>query len=226
MHSTTSPKAATQTPVSEGIRDGLPLLTAADTRAALPKDPPCTLVGTCGSHGESSMTPQSDLEQTYRAHARFVWRVAGSFGAAADERDDAVHDVFLVVHRKWGEYDQTRPLTSWLFGITRMVVLNRRRTLRRHERKLRVIIGPSSIDQLEVREDTRRRVELVQEFLATLPAIQRVPFELIELESMSAVEVAEATGASVNTTYSRLRAARRKFQAFVTDRMISGRVQT
>jgi len=128
-----------------------------------------------------------------------------------------VHDVFLIAHRKWEEYDRTRPLTSWLFGITRMVVLNRRRMTRRHERKIRAILAPSVLDDLELRHDTRRRVELVRRFLASLPTIQRVPFELIDLEGMSAAEVAAAMEANVDTTYSRLRAARRKFQALITE---------
>lgn len=163
----------------------------------------------------ASASRSLDLDEVYRRHASFVWRVAGSLGVAPGERDDVVHDVFLVVHRKAAQFDPQRTLTTWLFGITRMVVLNRRRRAGRHARKLRLVTRPSAPPDPEVHDDVRRRVELVRSFLASLDVRKRVVFELMEIEGMSGPEVAEAIGANVDTIYTRARAARRAFREFV-----------
>lgn len=158
-----------------------------------------------------------NLDEAYREHARFVWRAAGSLGVAPNERDDVVHDVFLVVHHKAAEFDPKRSLTTWLFGITRMVVLNRRRRAGRHARKLRVVAPPPAPLDPEAHDELRRRVEQVRTFLQSLEVRKRVVFELMEIEGMSGPEVAEAIGANVDTIYTRIRSARRAFREFVSE---------
>ncbi len=156
-----------------------------------------------------------DLDEVYRSHARFVWRVAGAFGVDNDQRDDVVHDVFVVVHRRLSQYDPQRAMRTWLFGITRMVVLNRRRRLGRHARKLRVVPEPQAPPTPEEEHELRRRAGMVQTFLDGLDRRQRVVFELVEIEGMSGPEVARTVGANVDTIYTRLRSARRAFREFV-----------
>ncbi len=156
-----------------------------------------------------------ELDAIYRQHARFVWRVAAALGVAPQERDDVVHDVFLVVHRRFAAYDPTRSLTTWMFGVTRMVVLNRRRQAERNARKLRVVAQPEEPADPEALDDDRRRVALVRAFLDSLEPRKRVVFELIEIEGLTGPEAAEAVGANVDTVYTRLRAARLAFREFV-----------
>ena len=55
----------------------------------------------------------------------------------------------------------------------------------------------------------------VAQFLATLTPEQRVVFELFEIEGLRAHEVSAALDLNVNTVYTRLRAARTRFAAFV-----------
>ncbi len=165
--------------------------------------------------GHASTSSPLDLDEVYRAHARFVWRVAGSLGVSPDARDDVVHDVFLVVHRKASEFDPRRAVTTWLFGITRMVVLNRRRRAGRHARKLRVVPPASGPLDPEAHDELRRRAEIVRQFLAGLDVRKRVVFELMEIEGMSGPEVAEAIGANIDTVYTRIRGARRAFREHV-----------
>ena len=54
---------------------------------------------------------------------------------------------------------------------------------------------------------------LVHRLLAELPDEQREVFVLTELEQLTAPEISEAVGANLNTVYSRLRLARRGFDA-------------
>jgi RNA polymerase sigma-70 factor, ECF subfamily len=159
--------------------------------------------------------PPMDLDEIYRVHARFVWRVAAAFGVPASQREDVMHDVFVVLHHKIAELDPARPVTTWLFGITRMVVRNRRRREGRHERKLRVVPPPPSGPDPEAQVEMRSRAQLVCAFLDSLDARRRVVFELTEIEGMTGPEVAEATGVNLDTVYTRLRSARQAFRAFV-----------
>ena len=67
-------------------------------------------------------------------------------------------------------------------------------------------------DGLEHELEARRQVELARAALAALDEEKREVFVLIEIEQMSAPEVAEITGLRLNTVYSRLRAARAAFE--------------
>jgi RNA polymerase sigma-70 factor, ECF subfamily len=169
-------------------------------------------------------SPGLVLEEVYREHAAFVWRAAIALGVPESAREDVVHDVFLVVARRLPEYDGRAAMTTWLFGITRGVARNRRRAAARHERKLRAVpalqpdgVHDSKEDPAEV-ADRRRAVVLVETFLAQLDPGHRAVFELMEVEGMSAPEVAGALRLNVNTVYTRLRAARARFRRFVDRR--------
>jgi RNA polymerase sigma-70 factor (ECF subfamily) len=54
---------------------------------------------------------------------------------------------------------------------------------------------------------------VLQRLLDELDEEKRVVFVLVEIEQMSCPEVAEAISANINTVYSRLRAARKDFDA-------------
>jgi RNA polymerase sigma-70 factor (ECF subfamily) len=166
---------------------------------------------------EPSPAPRSTppLAQVYRDHADFVWRLLRNFGVADASLDDAFHEVFLVVHRRLGDYDGRASLPSWLFGITRNVVLHHRRSYARHLRRLTVAPEPSPgpepddhIAQLEARA-------LVDRFLATLGDEHRMVFILAELEGLRVPEIAEQLGVNLNTLYSRLNSVRKRFASFV-----------
>lgn len=155
------------------------------------------------------------LEQVYRDHADFVWRLLRNLGVADASRDDAFHEVFLVVHRRLGDYDGRASLPSWLFGIARNVALHHRRSHARHLRRLTVAPEPSAApepDEVVARREAR---EIVDRFLGTLGEEQRLVFVLAELEGLRVPEIAEQLGVNLNTLYSRLNSARRRFASFV-----------
>ncbi|MFY0534706.1 RNA polymerase sigma factor [Nannocystis pusilla] len=163
------------------------------------------------------------LGALYQAHADFVIRISRQLRAPAAQLEDVVHDVFLVVHRRIGEYDPDRgSLRAWLYGITRNVVLHRIRGQARAERRLRLLPEPEPRPEPDERLARSHAASLVQRFLDELDEDRRMVFALIEIEGMSAPEVAEALGVKLNTVYSRLRLARQQFKATV-DRLQRGR---
>lgn len=152
------------------------------------------------------------LEDVYRAHAGFVWRVLRRFGVPESALEDVVHDVFLVVHRRLSEYDGRAALTSWLFGIARGVAANYRRASARAERRLSVAPLPRAGPDPETGAAQDEAVAFVRAFLDGLDEERRLLFALADIEGMKVPEIAEAMGLNLNTAYSRLRATREQFQ--------------
>lgn len=157
------------------------------------------------------------LDELYRAHADFVWRTVRRLAGDPGELEDLVHDVFIVLSRRWADYDPARPLRPYLFGIAYRVVLHARRRGRREVPSADLEATDTSSSPLEHAEAAAAR-RLVLAALMTLSLEERAVFVLHELEEESAPEVAAAIGIPVNTVYSRLRRARRKF-ARAVDRL-------
>jgi RNA polymerase sigma-70 factor (ECF subfamily) len=159
-------------------------------------------------------SPEHNLAAVYEAHFDFVWRSARRLGVSSGYLDDVVQDVFLVVHRQLAGFEQRATLKSWLFGITRRVVRDRRRSARRRPTEalgddLRDFAARAPDEQLVVRE----HAELLHALLDTLDDDKREAFVLAELEQMSGPEIAEALALNLNTVYARVRAARLAFEA-------------
>lgn len=155
------------------------------------------------------------FEQVYREHADLVWRLLRHLGVADGHRDDLFHEVFLVVHRRLDEHDDRSSLPTWLFGITRNIVLHHRRSVARHLRRLAVAPEPSPGPGPEEHVARREAHDLVDRFLATLADDLRLAFALAEIEGLRAPEIAAQLGVNLNTLYSRLGAVRRRFAQFI-----------
>lgn len=153
----------------------------------------------------------------YRDHARYVWRVCHGMGVSPLHIDDVVHDVFLVVRRRLDDFDPRRSLRAWLAGITRRVVSHLRRKLAREDRRLRALPDPDPVRSPHDAVQQGDAERLMQRFLATLDTDKRMAFLLLEIEGLTANEVAEVCRTNPRTVYSRARAARQRFAAYVAE---------
>lgn len=160
-------------------------------------------------------TPSSSVEELYELHAPLVWRTVRALGVDPARVDDAVQDVFLVVHRRLAEFDGRSAITTWLYGIARRVAAGYRR------KEGRVPVEPERAAAESPLETAQRRqaAQLVLDALAELDDDRREVFALIELEQLTAPAVAEILGVPVNTVYSRLRVARQRFEAAIARRL-------
>ena len=68
-----------------------------------------------------------DIVALYDAHAPRVWRTALALGVARADLDDAVQDVFIVLHRRASEFAGRADVTTWIYAITRRVAADHRR---------------------------------------------------------------------------------------------------
>lgn len=146
----------------------------------------------------------------------FVWKCARAFGSKADEIDDVVQDVFLVVQRRHAELREERLARSWIYSITRRVVSTQRRRRERSSRGTPDVDSLLSPDQSPLAAAERQReVRVLSTLLDGLAERKREVFVLSEILEMSGREIAETLGVPMNTVYSRLRAAREEFDAAV-----------
>jgi len=149
------------------------------------------------------------FDQVYADHAPFVWRVLRGMGVSEPLVEDAMQDVFMVVHRRLGEFDGLGSVKTWLFQIAYRTACSYRRKLRRagdhepfddrHEARTR-----SPAEEAEQRE----ALSLLAGLLDGLDDDKRAVLVLADIEEMTAPEIAVITGTPLNTVYSRLRRAR------------------
>jgi RNA polymerase sigma-70 factor (ECF subfamily) len=160
----------------------------------------------------------ADFETIYREHFRFVWRTVRRLGIEGALIDDVVQEVFVVVHRRLADFEGRSTAKTWLYGIVRRVVADHRRTLRR--KPLGNGTDAEGVDAATLPEEgpeasaeQAERVRLLHRLLGQLDEAKREAFILAELEGLTLAEIAEALGVNANTVASRLRAARREFEA-------------
>ncbi len=155
-----------------------------------------------------------DLAEVYRRHFKFVWRCLKRLGVADEQIDDAVQEVFLVVHHKLADFDGESEVTTWLYAIALRIA---RRSHRAHfkERSRKV---EDSAETLELTAGTlgrapedSERLALAQRILMKMDQAKREVFVLAVIEGLSAPEIAPILGVPINTVYSRVRAARSAF---------------
>jgi len=159
------------------------------------------------------------FDELYDAHVEFLWRNARRLGVGDDAVDDVLQQVFLVVHRRLPEVALTGSEKAWLFGVLLHVVREHKRLLRRKSpHRFGAATDPETLvdDRVRAPDEAMERVEaaaLVQRWLDALDDDKREVFILAELEQLSAREIGAATGTNPSTVSSRLRAARREFEA-------------
>ena len=71
----------------------------------------------------------------FQTHFSYVFHTLRRLGVAARDLPDVTHDVFVTAYRRFCEYDPSRPLRPWLFGIALRLAADHRR-LARHRREV------------------------------------------------------------------------------------------
>ena len=171
------------------------------------------------SHGEAA-PGAFDLASVYEAHFRYVWRCLRSLGVRDAQLEDALQDVFIVVQRRLPEFDGRAELRTWLYAIALRLARKYRDRARREPASLEAEREqnpelPSAPEPDTDAAIARERLALARCALSALDDDKREVFVLARIEQMSAPEIAEVVGIPLNTVYSRLRAARRAFDAEV-----------
>lgn len=156
----------------------------------------------------------SRLRAAFDTHYNFVWRSLRRLGVWPGSVDDAAQEVFMIFSRK---VDLVTPGAekSYLFGTALRVASDTRRAQSRRDHgndaALDRAADPSPTPDAAL-GDARARA-LLQQILDDLPLELRAVFVLVELENLSAPEVAQTLEIPAGTVASRLRRARELFSA-------------
>ena len=155
-------------------------------------------------------------EELYRQYAGFVTRFLVRLSVPAEHLEDALQEVFLVVHRNGGYRPGLAKPTSYLANMAIHAAAKHRQRqatmLKRHALEPVELIPSDSQDlghSLQVRRDLKRLQDALQE----LPEELRTTLLLVEMEGESCVSVAAGLNCPVGTIYSRLHTARKRLQA-------------
>ncbi|MBA3461871.1 MAG: RNA polymerase sigma factor [Deltaproteobacteria bacterium] len=154
------------------------------------------------------------FDAVYAEHVAFVWRVLRTFGVTEAQIEDAVQDVFVVVHRRLPEFEGRAAITTWLFAIARRVASAARRK-RAGDRTELMTEEPAGGADTFAQMSRAQAAATVMGILEKMDEDKRVVFALVELEQLSVPEVAKMLDLNLNTTYSRLRLARHAFELAV-----------
>jgi RNA polymerase sigma-70 factor, ECF subfamily len=155
----------------------------------------------------------SDFRRLFEEQVEFVWRVLRRYGVPDRDVDDVCQEVFLIVHRKLGEFEGRSSIRTWIYGIAARTAIAARRKAHARRELLEPMATEQSVEPTQHEQtDQRRELSQVEAVLATMDIEKREAFVLYELEGLSVAEVALAIGVPENTALYRLHRAREELE--------------
>jgi len=151
------------------------------------------------------------LKQIFDDEAAFVWRTLRYMGVAPSDLQDVCQEVFLVAHRRLGDFEGRSSIKTWLYQIClRAAAGYRRRAHMRHERVMADPPEQATPNTPSEALDEHVARELLRQILEGLDPVKREVFVLYEIEERPMSEIAEVIGCPLRTAYSRLETARKE----------------
>ncbi|MDH3290131.1 MAG: RNA polymerase sigma factor [Gemmatimonadota bacterium] len=157
-----------------------------------------------------------------QCHAR-VYRWALAQTGHPDEADDVAQDVLVRLHADLGRYRFQSRFTTWLYQVTRNLVIDHQRRHRRrtklaeraaHEGNRTVVEPPDPVDAMQS-ADT---VDAIMALFRDLPRMQREVFDLVDLQGMTPLEVSVLLVMNPNTVRAHLFRARQAIRGRMLER--------
>ncbi len=161
-----------------------------------------------GGHSHVRERPNLDFRQIFDSHAAAVGRTLRYLGVPEADLMDAAQEVFLVVDRRFGEFEGRASLSTWIRQICLRVALAYRRR-RAHRREDLLEEPPESLVEADQQTGVERGEQraLLSRLLDELDDDQRAVIVLYEIEMLPMREVVEAVGCPLQTGYSRRKSA-------------------
>jgi RNA polymerase sigma-70 factor (ECF subfamily) len=164
--------------------------------------------------GALAERPDPQCLRLYEQEYDYIFRTLRRFGASPADAEDLAQEMFLVMWRRWRDYDRQRPIRPWLAGIAFRLVYNHRTRIGREVPGGLIDVEDDRVD-VEMQISLARTRGLVLRLLANLPEKQRIVMVLHEIDGVSIRDLAQLLAVPLFTAYSRLRAARAGFAAAV-----------
>jgi RNA polymerase sigma-70 factor (ECF subfamily) len=151
-----------------------------------------------------------DCVGVFEDHFDYVYHALRRQGINPNDAEDLVQEVFLVMWRRWAEFDTSRPLRPWLGGIAFRVAYNYRQRSGR-EVPGGIVDAEDEAPSPEDRLDAHSARTLVLRVLAALPEKYRALIVSHDLDGVPMREIADTLRVPLFTAHTRLRAARLAF---------------
>jgi len=176
------------------------------------------LVRASAEPAPSASVSVPSLREIFDAHGAYVVRNIRRMGVPEPDVEDVAQDLFVVVHRKLGQYDGSCALRTWLFAIARRVVADYRK--RAHRR--RELVTEEVHEQIAGSEGLENEMAMMERALEGVEWRRRMVFVLYELEGQPMPEVAATVGCPLSTAYRWLQVARDHVRAAL-ERELAGK---
>lgn len=143
-------------------------------------------------------------EQLYKSYAPVLFGICLKYSRNKIEAEDNLHDSFMTIYDKIGQYKHKGSFEGWIKRITVNTVLQKYRK----EEPLRVV-HDNTEDHVTI-EDTHADVGLqtLLQYIRELPNKYRTTFSLYVLDGYSHKEIGKMLGTTVGTSKSNLARAR------------------
>ncbi len=153
-------------------------------------------------------------DRLFRQHSVYVAAFLRRLGIIEAAIDDAVQDVFLVVHSRGGYRPGAASARTWLGAITIRVAANARRAVKRRREAAddRILDCRSTSIPPDVVVEQRQELAQVERALRQMSDSHRHVLLRFSIAGHSCDDIARSMGIPTGTVYSRLHAARNSFQ--------------
>lgn len=161
------------------------------------------------SSASADAAEAGDCLHAYQRELDYLIGSLRRLGVQSRDVEDVLHEVFLVMLKRWDDYDRERPLKPWLFGIAfRVAASQRRRGSRELCRDVEdAEYGGQAPDEALAHTEAR---QLLLAALARVPLERRAVLVMYEVDEVPIRDIAEQLEIPLFTAYSRLRKARKE----------------
>lgn len=162
-------------------------------------------------HGDvpSEGAQAAEVTRLVAQHGGYITRLLVRFGVAESDVSDARQEVFLVVWRRFADFEHRSNATTWLYTICRRVAKDlRRRAHRRHETPA-LAHREAAVDAAQERAfDAKQQFARIEVAFAELSEDKQHALVACALDGARIEHIASAQGCPEKTVFSRLYAAR------------------
>ncbi|SHI51523.1 RNA polymerase sigma factor [Pseudozobellia thermophila] len=143
-------------------------------------------------------------EQLYRKYSKTLFGICLKYSRNKTEAEDNLHDSFMVIFEKIGQYKSKGSFEGWLKRITINTVLQKYRK----EEYMTLVTENTPIETEVDEEYTDIGLSTLLGYIQELPNKYRLTFNLYVLDGYSHKEISELLGTSTGTSKSNLARAR------------------
>jgi len=143
-------------------------------------------------------------EQLYRDYSRVLFGVCLKYSRNKTEAEDNLHDSFMVIYNKIGQFKFKGSFEGWIKRITVNTILQK------YRKETNLSLVHDNIEEEEVEASSFSEISLASllQYIQELPNKYRLTFNLYVLDGYSHAEISEMLGTSLGTSKSNLARAR------------------